>query len=476
MVHVQGEKPNVAEAPQRDDCGIIPCMGMTLFDDGPTELPPVPGDAPLAARMRPRTLDEFVGQEETLGEGTALRRAIEHDQLTSVILWGPPGCGKTTLAHLVAHHTTAHFTPFSAVTSGVPELRKIIQAARERRRGRNQRTMLFVDEIHRFNKAQQDAFLPVVEDGTIILIGATTENPFFEINAPLISRSRLVVLKPLAPDQLSLLVDRALLDSDRGLGMFALSLSEDARAHLITTSDGDARKLLNALESAAGIAGKHGNITLDTVEQAVQRRALRYDKNGDQHYDIISAFIKSMRGGDPDAALYWMARMIEAGEDPRFIARRVVVHASEDVGNADPLALLVATAAAQAVEFVGLPEARINLAQAVVYIACAPKSNSTVTAIDRAQADVRSGKLAPVPRHLRDNSYPGARQIGSGEGYLYPHSFPGHHIDQEYLPEGTKSRSYYEPSDQGYEKKISERLTHWGHLPRENDSESGEER
>ena len=444
---------------------------MTLFDDEPQEIQKISPDAPLAARMRPRTLDEFVGQDEALGEGMPLRRAIEADELTSVILWGPPGCGKTTLAHLIARHTTAHFAPFSAVTSGVPELRKLIQAARDRRKARNQRTMLFVDEIHRFNKAQQDAFLPVVEDGTIILIGATTENPFFEINAPLISRSRLVVLKPLAPEQLSLIVDGALVDEERGLGIFTLSITDDARRHLTNFSDGDARKVLNALEEAAKLAGKGGVITLEVAEQAMQRRALRYDKNGDQHYDIISAFIKSMRGGDPDAALYWMARMIEAGEDPRFIARRIVVHASEDVGNADPLALLVATAAAQAVEFVGLPEARINLTQAVTYIACAPKSNAVVQAIDRAQADVRKGKLAPVPTHLRDNSYPGAKKLGNGDGYLYPHSYPGHHIEQEYVPDGTKSQPYYEPSDQGYEKKIRERLKHWGHLPQEEDAE-----
>ncbi|HEY3378945.1 MAG TPA: replication-associated recombination protein A [Armatimonadota bacterium] len=440
-------------------------MGKNLFDEPSGGLPPIPVNAPLAARMRPRTLDEYVGQEESLGPGMPLRRAIEADELSSAILWGPPGCGKTTLAHLIAAHTQAHFEPFSAVTSGVPELRKAIQAARERRKLYGKRTILFVDEIHRFNKAQQDAFLPVVEDGTIVLVGATTENPYFEINAPLISRSRLVVLKPLTPDHLALILERALVETERGVGLFSLTLLDEARQHLVQFSDGDARIALNALEEAAKLAGKHGIITLAIAEQAMQRRALRYDKDGDQHYDIVSAFIKSMRGGDPDAAIYWLARMIEAGEDPRFIARRVVILASEDVGNADPLALLVANAAAQAVEFVGMPEARINLAQAVTYVASAPKSNAAYEAIDRALSDVKKGKLAPVPMHLRDASYPGAKKLGHGKGYQYPHSFSGHHVEQEYLPEDIKSHPYYEPSDQGYEKKIRERLKHWGQLP-----------
>ncbi|HEX2949304.1 MAG TPA: replication-associated recombination protein A [Armatimonadota bacterium] len=445
---------------------------MNLFDEPQQKLPEISPSAPLAARMRPRTLDEYVGQQEALGEGMPLRRAIENDELTSLILWGPPGCGKTTLAHLIAGQTSAYFVPFSAVTSGVPELRKIILAARERRKMYGQRTMLFVDEIHRFNKAQQDAFLPVVEDGTITLIGATTENPYFEINAPLISRSRLVVLKPLSSENLSLILDRTLADNERGVGTFELTLTDEARKHLIDFSDGDARMVLNALEEAAKLAGKRGTITLKISEQAMQQRALRYDKHGDQHYDIVSAFIKSMRGSDPDAALYWMARMIEAGEDPRFIARRIVVHASEDVGNADPLALLVATAAANAVEFVGLPEARINLAQAVTYIACAPKSNAAVMAIDSALADVRKGKLAPVPQHLRDTSYPGAKKLGNGEGYQYPHNYPGHHVQQEYLPDGTKSQRYYQPTDQGYEKKIRERLKYWEHSSEDSAGES----
>jgi len=441
----------------------------TLFDDEPVARTPA-ADAPLAARMRPATLDEFVGQEAILGAGKSLRRAIEQDELTSVILWGPPGCGKTTLAHLIANHTKAHFEPFSAVTSGVPELRKVIQEARQRRKLYGKRTILFVDEIHRFNKAQQDAFLPVVEDGTLVLVGATTENPYFEINAPLISRSRLIVLQPLTAEALHAILHRALTDEVRGLGAFQVTLLPEARDNLVLMSDGDARTALNALQEAAMLVGKGGMITPEVLEQALQRRALRYDKDGDQHYDIISAFIKSLRGSDPDAALYWMARMIEAGENPRFIARRVMIHACEDVGLADPMAVQVATAAAQAVEMVGFPEGRIILAQAVIYVACAPKSNAVVVAIDRAQADVRKGKLAPVPLPLRDTSYPGAKKLGHGQGYLYPHDFPHHHVAQEYVPEGTKSHSYYEPSDQGYEKKIRERMRFWGHLPKENEN------
>jgi len=449
---------------------------MDLFDLEPCKTAKVPANAPLAARLRPRTLDEFVGQEEILGAGKPLRRAIEADELSSVILWGPPGCGKTTLAHLISAHTQAHFEPFNAVTSGVPELRKVIVAARERRKLYAQRTILFVDEIHRFNKAQQDAFLPVVEDGTLILIGATTENPYFSINAPVLSRSRLITLTSLTPDQIANILDHALADEGRGLGIFDLTLADDARAHITRFSDGDARTALNAIEEAAKIAGRNTEITLEIAEQAIQQRALRYDRDGDQHYDIVSAFIKSMRGSDPDAALYWMARMLEAGEDPRFIARRIVILASEDVGNADPLALLVATAAAHAVDFIGLPEARINLAQAVTYLACAPKSNAAYEGIDRAIADVRKGKLAPVPQHLKDSSYPGAKKLGHGQGYQYPHSHPGHHVPQEYLSDDTKSQRYYEPSDQGYEKKIRERMKYWGHAPKEDPAEDAGEK
>lgn len=436
-------------------------MEKQLFNQSPADDEESSGFSPLAARMRPLTLEDYVGQQDILGPGAPLRRAIEEDSLSSLILWGPPGCGKTTLALLISRQTAAHFELFSAVTSGIPELRKVISAARERQELYRKRTILFVDEIHRFNKAQQDAFLPVVEDGTIILIGATTENPYFEINAPLMSRSRLIVFKPLAIEEQIIILQRALKDIPMGLGQFNINIADDAQLHLINYADGDARILLNALEESANIAGRNNIITLDIAEQALQHRALRYDKNGDQHYDIISAFIKSMRGSDPDAALYWMARMLEAGEDPRFIARRIIVHASEDVGNADPLALMVATAASQALEFVGLPEARINLAQAVIYIACAPKSNATVTAINRAQDDVRLRKPVPVPVHLRDSSYPGATKLGHGNNYRYPHNFPGHHIAQEYLPPEGKSQRYYVPSDQGYEKKISDRLDRW---------------
>ncbi|MEI6521134.1 MAG: replication-associated recombination protein A [bacterium] len=439
-------------------------ISMDLFDDNTVNTSQKSEIAqPLAARMRPRNLDEYVGQMEIIGQGKPLRKSIEEDKLTSLILWGPPGCGKTTLATLISNYSTAIFESFSAVISGVPELRKIISAARDRKKFYNQRTILFVDEIHRFNKAQQDAFLPVVEDGTIILIGATTENPYFEINPPLISRSRLVVLAPLPPEGIGEILNRALVDKERGLGEFEITITDEALNHLILVSGGDARTALNALEEAANLAGRCKEITLEIAEEGIQRRAMRYDKDGDQHYDIISAFIKSIRGSDPDAALYWMARMIEAGEDPRFIARRIVVHASEDIGNADPLALLVATAAAQAVEFVGLPEARINLAQAVTYLACAPKSNATVVAIDAAMADVRMGRITPVPAHLRDSSYKGAAKLGHGQGYKYPHGFPGHHIQQEYIMPETKSQPYYKPSDQGFEKKIQSRMKFWGH-------------
>ncbi len=435
-----------------------------LFDDKTVNTPQTSIIAqPLAARMRPRTLDEYVGQIEVIGQGKPLRKSIEEDKLTSLILWGPPGCGKTTLATLIANYSTAHFESFSAVTSGVPELRKVIAAAKDRKKFHNQRTILFVDEIHRFNKAQQDAFLPVVEDGTIILIGATTENPYFEINPPLISRSRLVVLSQLPPESIGEILNRALVDTERGLGEFEITITDEARDHLILVSGGDARTALNALEEAANLAGRCQQITLEIAEEGIQRRAMRYDKDGDQHYDIISAFIKSIRGSDPDAALYWMARMLEAGEDPRFIARRIIVHASEDIGNADPIAILVATAAAQAVEFVGLPEARINLAQAVTYLACAPKSNSVVVAINAAQEDVIKGRITPVPAHLRDSSYKGAAKLGHGQGYKYPHSFPEHHVKQEYIMPETKSQPYYKPSDQGFEKKIQGRMKFWGH-------------
>jgi putative ATPase len=430
-----------------------------------------PAGQPLAARMRPRTLDEFVGQEAILGPGKILRRMIERDELRSAIFFGPPGSGKSTLAALIARRTQAHFEPFSAVTSGVADVRKAIQAARERRKsagpagGPGERTILFVDEIHRFNRAQQDAFLPHVEDGTITLIGATTENPFFALNGPLLSRSRLFRFEPLSDDDLRTLIRRAVADRERGLGELDVTLEPHAEQHLAESAGGDARFALNALEWAAVAAepdaAARRTVSRELAEEGVQRRILGYDREGDTHYDAISAFIKSMRGSDPDAAVYWMARMIQAGEDPRFIARRMVIHAAEDVGMADPQALVVATAAAHAVEFVGLPEAQIPMTQAAIYIATAPKSNAVVTAMHRANADVRTSRPAAVPTHLRDASYPGATRLGHGQGYLYPHDHPGRHVRQEYLPAGAASGPYYEPTDRGYEARVQERLRRW---------------
>jgi len=419
---------------------------------------------PLAARMRPRMLDQFVGQEQIVGPHTYLHQAIERDELSSVIFYGPAGSGKSTLAHIVAAHTKAHFEGYSAVTSGVADIRRVTAQANERMKVRGQKTILFVDEIHRFNKAQQDAFLPFVEDGTIILVGSTTENPYFEINAPLVSRSRIFVFEPLTAEQVGVIVDRALADDERGLGSLKLQLTSEARQHIVNLANGDARAALNALEAAALRAGEppeQRTVTLEIVEDAAQRRALKYDREGDTHYDVISAYIKSLRGGDPDAAVYWLARMLAAGEDPRFIARRLIIQSAEDVGNADPMALVVATAAAHAVEYVGLPEAQIPLAQATIYVATAPKSNSSYVAIARAAEDVRNRVVPLVPKHLRDANYPGAAKFGHGEGYLYPHEFPGHFVPQKYLPDGTKSRPYYEPGELGYEKRIRERMQEW---------------
>lgn len=431
----------------------------------PEEVDVATAGEPLAARMRPRTLDEFVGQEQILGPGALLRRAIERDELRSAIFWGPPGCGKSTLALVVARHTRAHFETFSAVTSGVAEVRRAIEAARTRRRAGGRRTILFVDEIHRFNKAQQDAFLPHVEDGTIILIGATTENPYFSVNTPLLSRARMFRFEALGDPAVRAIVRRALTDPERGLAALPVALAADAEEHLVSLANGDARSALNTLELAAlsvePDADGVRHVNLGIVEEAAQQRVLAYDKGGDSHYDAISAFIKSMRGSDPDAAVYWLARMIHAGEDPRFIARRMVIHAAEDVGMADPTALLIATAAAQAVEFVGLPEAQIPMTQAALYIATAPKSNAVVTAMHRANDDVAARRPGPVPTHLRDTSYPGARQLGHGKGYQYPHDHPGHHVAQQYVPEGTQSQTYYEPSDQGFEQEIAARLERW---------------
>ncbi len=423
-------------------------------------------EAPLAARMRPQTLNEFVGQEHLVGPGRLLRRAIERDELSSLIFYGPPGTGKTSLAHVIAQATRSEFEQVNAVTAGVSDLKKVIERAKERRSLFGKRTILFIDEIHRFNKAQQDVLLPHVEDGTILLIGATTENPFFEVNSTLVSRSRVFPLEPLREEELRSIVSRALADEERGLGRFRVEVDEDALAHLVAGGNGDARIALNVLELAAMTTPPDPSgvrrITLASVEDATQRRPLVYDRQGDAHYDHISAFIKSMRGSDPDAAVYWMARMLAAGEDPRFIARRMVVHAAEDVGLADPMALVVATAAADAVEYVGLPEARIPMAEAAIYIATAPKSNAVVLAIGEAMRDVEERRADPVPTHLRDSSHPqAARVLGSGKGYKYAHDFPGGFVPQVYLPESVKDRIYYNPTEAGYEADVQARLRTW---------------
>jgi len=420
-------------------------------------------DAPLAARMRPRTLDEMVGQEHILGPGKLLRRAIEADRLGSIILWGPPGTGKTSLASVVANTTESAFESMSAVLAGVNELRQLIAAAKNRRMLRGSRTILLVDEIHHFTKTQQDALLPHVEEGLVTLIGITTENPFFEVIGALVSRSRIFRLEPLGDEDVALILRRALADAERGLGGRKVELAEDALDHLVRVAGGDARIALNALELAAETTAPDADgviqVTLETAEDSIQQRALLYDKDGDAHYDTISAFIKSLRGSDPDAALYWLARMIHAGEDPRFIVRRMIIFASEDVGNADPQALTVATSAAQALEWVGLPEAQYSLAQACVYLSTAPKSNSA-GGYFKALAEVKEEGVTEVPGHLKDSSRDG-EALGHGRDYKYPHQYPDHFVRQQYLPDRLRGRRYYDPSDQGYEKEIRERLERW---------------
>ncbi|MGI8678670.1 MAG: replication-associated recombination protein A [Jatrophihabitans sp.] len=436
---------------------------MTLFETGRDTAGQRPVDeldatAPLAARMRPRTLDEVVGQEHLLAPGSPLRRLVEGDAPMSLILFGPPGTGKTTLALIVSSATNRRFEQLSALNAGVKDVREVIARAKAELAHLGRQTVLFIDEIHRFSKTQQDSLLSAVEARHVTLVAATTENPFFSIVSPLLSRSLLLTLQPLDEAAIGQLVDRALL-SPRGLDG-TVTLDNDARAHLLRLSTGDARRALTALEAAAGtlLAEHRSAIDLATLEQAVDRAAVRYDRDGDQHYDVISAFIKSIRGSDADAALHYLARMLEAGEDPRFIARRLVVHASEDVGMADPTALLAATAAADAVQLIGLPEARINLAQATIHLALAPKSNAVVGAIDAAQADVRAGLAGEVPPALRDSHYPGAKELTAGTRYVYPPDVPDGVVTQQYPPDELVGRNYYKPAGRGAERAVAERL------------------
>ncbi|HVE98085.1 MAG TPA: replication-associated recombination protein A [Mycobacteriales bacterium] len=414
--------------------------------------------APLAVRMRPTTLDEVVGQRHLLGPGTPLRRLVEGDAPLSLLLWGPPGTGKTTLAHVVSAATQRRYVELSAVTAGVKDVRAVIEAARESLAMYGTQTVLFIDEVHRFSKTQQDALLPAVENRWVTLVAATTENPFFSVISPLLSRSLLLRLEPLGEDDIVTVVRRALVDQ-RGLGG-EVSLADDALDHLLRVAGGDARRALTALEAAAGAARGLGvdTITLAILESSIDRAAVRYDRDGDQHYDVVSAFIKSMRGGDVDATLHYLARMIEAGEDPRFIARRLVILASEDIGLADPTALPIAVAAAQALELIGLPEARLNLAQASIHLALAPKSNAVITAIDAAAADIRRGMTGGVPAHLRDSHYAGAAKIDHGKGYRYPHDFPAALVAQQYAPDLVDGKDYYQPTGHGAEQEAQVRV------------------
>lgn len=419
-------------------------------------------DTPLAARLRPTTLEEFVGQEHIVGKDKLLYRAIKSDRLSSVIFYGPPGTGKTTLAKIIANTTKSQFRQINATTAGIKDIKETVEDAKADLGMYGKKTILFIDEIHRFNKSQQDALLPHVEDGTVILIGATTENPYFEVNKALVSRSIVFELHQLEEKDIKVLLKRALEDAEKGMGVYRAEMDEDALAFLANTANGDARIALNALELAVLTTDPDGDgkihITLDVAEECIQKRALNYDRDGDNHYDTISAFIKSMRGSDPDAALYYLAKMIYAGEDPKFIARRIVICASEDVGNADPHALQVAVAAMEAVNFIGMPEGRIPLAQAVTYVACAPKSNAAYLGIDQALSDVRNIRIRTVPPHLKDSHYSGSQDLGHGIGYKYAHNYPGHYVEQQYLPDELVGTIYYAPTDNGIERRIKEHL------------------
>ncbi len=435
---------------------------MELFDSYP-QAKEQRASTPLAERLRPLTLDEFVGQQHLVGPGKLLREMVETKNLHSLILWGPPGSGKTTLAQIIARSGGAHCVHFSAVSSGVKELKRIIEEAEHLHR-LGKPTLLFVDEIHHFNKAQQDTFLPHVERGILILIGATTENPSFEVISPLLSRCQVLLLAPLPPEEIGIIIDRALHDNKRGLGALELEITLEGRDFVVHQSQGDARIALNALETAASLASREKGkkeIGLSHLQEALQRKALLYDKSGEEHYNVISAFIKSLRGSDPDAALYWLLRMLEAGEDPLFIARRMIIFAAEDVGNADPQALQIAVAAKDAVHVVGLPEGKIPLAQATTYLATAPKSNASYKAMLAALEDVKQKGALPVPLHLRNAPTPLMEKLGYGEGYRYAHNFPGHVVDQQHFPDELTERRYYSPSDSGYERMIKERMKGW---------------
>lgn len=419
-------------------------------------------ESPLASRLRPQTLDEVVGQQHIIGKDKLLYRAIKADKISSIIFYGPPGTGKTTLAKVIANTTSAEFVQLNATIAGKKDMEDVTAKAKETYGMYGKRTILFVDEIHRFNKSQQDYLLPFVEDGTIILIGATTENPYFEVNGALISRSRIFELKPLSTEDVKSLLKRALEDKERGLGAYNACIDEDALEFLSDISSGDARAALNAIELGVMTTDRSEDglihITLDVASECIQRRVVKYDKNGDNHYDTVSAFIKSMRGSDPDAAVFYLAKMLNAGESVTFIARRIMICASEDVGNADPMALVVATSAAQAVERIGMPESQIILSHAAIYVACAPKSNAACEAIfDAARAVEESGNVT-IPVHLQDAHYKGAAKLGHGEGYKYSHAYPKHYVKQQYLPYELSGREFYKPSDNGYEKKIQEHM------------------